>query len=217
MLPDPPLPPAQDIALAYAPPAVRPAWAALLALDLRLAEVVAKVREPMLAQIRLAWWRETLGRSETDRPEGEPLLAEISAALPGLGPHLAQLPAAWEMLVVADDLSAVQLDEYLDLRAEAYTALATMVGEADVAGPAAQAARWWILGDTLSHLGRAGEREALMAIARADGSRVPALPAALRPLAVLGALGARAVRRDEPVFAGRISPLVALRVGIFGR
>lgn len=214
---DPPLPPAHEIALAYAPAAVRPAWAALLALDLRLAEVVGKAREPMLAQIRLAWWRETLSRSEADRPEGEPLLARIGVALPGLGPQLAQLPAAWEMLVAADTLPAEQLGEYLGLRAEPYTALATRLAGEAVTGAAGYAARQWVLGDTLSHLASATERDALLSVAGPSTPGLPVLPASLRPLAILAALGHRAFRRGEPVFAGRISPLVALRVGIFGR
>lgn len=211
------LPPAQEIALAYAPPRARPAWAALFALDLRLADVVARAREPMLAQIRLAWWRETLSRNEADRPEGEPLLARIGAALPGLGSQLACLPSAWELVVANEGLSDGQLDEYLDLRTQPYTALAVRLAGEGVREGAASLARQWVLGDTLSQLGSASERETLLAIIRPKGTGRQALPATLRPLAILGALGGRAVRRREPVFAGRISPLIALRVGLFGR
>lgn len=211
------LPPAQEIALAYAPPPVRPAWAALFALDLRLADVVSRAREPMLAQIRLAWWRETLSRDEADRPEGEPLLARIGAALPGHGAQLACLPEAWDMLVAKDGLSDERLDEYLDLRSQPYTALAVRLAGEGVRKGAASTARQWVMGDTLSLLGGASEREALLAIIGTNSTGRQALPATLRPLAILGALGERAVRRGEPVLAGRISPLIALRVGIFGR
>ena len=51
------LAPMHRLALAYAPAEARPAWAGLLALDARLAGVVRAAREPVLGQLRLAWWR----------------------------------------------------------------------------------------------------------------------------------------------------------------
>ncbi len=62
------LPTMHRLALAYAPGRTRLAWLALLALDSRLAGVLRSASEPMLAQIRLAWWRDMLARSEADRP-----------------------------------------------------------------------------------------------------------------------------------------------------
>lgn len=44
----------------FAPPEVRPALHALYAFNLELARVAEVVSEPMIGEIRLAWWRETL-------------------------------------------------------------------------------------------------------------------------------------------------------------
>lgn len=55
------LDPEEELALAYAPKSARARLTPLLMLDRRLASVVDSATEPMLAQIRLAWWREQLG------------------------------------------------------------------------------------------------------------------------------------------------------------
>ena len=54
------LTPLHRLALAYAPAASRGAWLGFLALDMRLAAIVRAAREPMIGQIKLAWWRERL-------------------------------------------------------------------------------------------------------------------------------------------------------------
>lgn len=94
------LPPPLNLALAYTPLALRPAFALLLQLDARFAEIVRKAREPMIAQIKLAWWRDAFGVEPTLRPKGEPLLQalgtcgdKISAAA------LEDLVSAWELLL----------------------------------------------------------------------------------------------------------------------
>jgi len=71
------LPPPQRLALAYAPARARPATLALLALDARLAAILRGRREPLAAQLRLAWWREMFARPPSDWPAGEPLLEAL--------------------------------------------------------------------------------------------------------------------------------------------
>ena len=48
------------LSILWAPAAARPALIAIHAYDLEQMRVVADAREPMLAEIRLAWWREQL-------------------------------------------------------------------------------------------------------------------------------------------------------------
>lgn len=48
------------LAALWAPAEARPALFALAAYDLEQQRIVAEAREPMLAEIRLAWWREQL-------------------------------------------------------------------------------------------------------------------------------------------------------------
>ena len=82
------LPLPQRLALSYAPRASRNAFAGLLALDTRFAGIVRHAREPMLAQMRLAWWRDVLAKPAAEWPTGEPLLALLAewqgeSSLPG--------------------------------------------------------------------------------------------------------------------------------------
>lgn len=62
----------------YAPALLRPALFALHALDLELAEVVRTTTEPMLGQIRLAWWREQLQALDTGARPAHPVLASLA-------------------------------------------------------------------------------------------------------------------------------------------
>ena len=82
----------------------RAAMASLWRLEARLFELVAHHREPMLAQIKLAWWRERLSQiaaHSRDLPRGEPLLADLAAHWAGNGalPCIAQ---AYEAILLAD-------------------------------------------------------------------------------------------------------------------
>ena len=52
----------------------RDPWLAALALDGRIGRMVLGASEPMLGQVRLAWWRDQLGKPIGDRPRGDPLL-----------------------------------------------------------------------------------------------------------------------------------------------
>ena len=73
------LPVLHRLALTYAPARATRPTLALLALDARLAGIVRSASEPMLAQLRLAWWREQLEIDLTARPAGEPLLAVLES------------------------------------------------------------------------------------------------------------------------------------------
>ena len=93
------------LACLYAPEAVRPGLMALFALDLELAQLVATTTEPMLGEIRLAWWRERLTELDAGRAPAQPLLQALLAhALPVVkGVELAGLPFLESFLVAAID------------------------------------------------------------------------------------------------------------------
>jgi phytoene synthase len=76
------LPPPQRLALNYASARARPAFLALLALDTRFAAVLRQRREPIAAQLRLAWWRKTLAEPAAGWPRGEPVLDALRTASP---------------------------------------------------------------------------------------------------------------------------------------
>lgn len=75
--PDSPLPAPCALAIAYAPVDAKVALGWLLTFDLRLQSVLDRAREPLVAQLRLAWWRDALKSPAANRPKGEPLLAEL--------------------------------------------------------------------------------------------------------------------------------------------
>ena len=70
------------LAITYAPVQVRARLAWLLTLDYRLKDVLTRASEPMIAQLRLSWWRDALKTSPDNRPKGEPLLAELNEIEP---------------------------------------------------------------------------------------------------------------------------------------
>ena len=100
------LSPPQKLAITYAPVSVRAQFEWLLALDQRLLSVLHRASEPMIAQLRLSWWRDALKAPCDKRPKGEPLLAGLGALEPDahiLGAALA-LVDAYEILATDDDI-----------------------------------------------------------------------------------------------------------------
>lgn len=72
------LPPTR-LAMAYVPAHLRSALTLLLQMDMRFGDIVRTAREPMIAQIKMAWWREALTEAVDLRPKGEPLLQALAA------------------------------------------------------------------------------------------------------------------------------------------
>jgi len=100
------------LAALYAPAAARPGLMALFALDAELAHVVATTTEPMLGEIRLAWWRERLEGLDAGQVPAQPLLQAISAhLLPGIaGAALAALEDRWLDLIGSEAVPPAHVD-----------------------------------------------------------------------------------------------------------
>jgi phytoene synthase len=210
------LPAPQRLALAYAPARARPAWLALLALDARLGQHVRAGREPILAQIRLAWWRDRLREPAAAWPLGEPVLAALSA-WHGKHDQLGKLVDGWEMLLGEAPLAPAALEAFVSGRAAAMQALALVLDHPDAATTAHRAGSGWAMADLAAHLSHPDERAAAGALAERHDWRRARLPRVLRPLTVLHGLGARAVlRRDRAAMRGRGDFVAAMRLGILG-
>jgi phytoene synthase len=192
------LPPLSRLALAYAPASVRARWLTLLALDARLSGVVRQAREPLLGQMKLAWWRDRLGDEAVNWPKGEPLLASLSC---WQGEHsvLIGLVDGWEAVLTESSLCALG-----EGRAAACLALAQ--GEA-----VARMAQGWGLGDVA---GFAQDREGLAKALSAQDWSGGRLPRALRPLVVLHGIAARQAK--DPTKSQNIAMLTLMRLGLFG-
>ncbi len=205
-------PPAR-LALAYAPARVRPLAMGLLALDQRLADTIRGVREPVLAQLRLAWWRDQLQASDGGADRGEPLLAAL-AAWGDHRPALAALADGWEEMIGEAPLGAGALSACASARASGWAALAGLLGH-DPA-EAGRAAHGWALADLAPRLSDPDERAAALDLAARHDWRRPALPRDLRSLLVLNGL-ARRTRGRAPLLAGGGAFAAALRLGLLGR
>ncbi|WP_298198052.1 hypothetical protein [Novosphingobium sp.] len=207
------LAPLARLALAYAPARARADWLTVLLLDTRLAAVVRSAREPMLAQVRLAWWRDRLGEESSLWPRGEPLLARLRS-WGDTAADLVALVDGWEALLGEPPLAGASLQAFADGRAAAIGALARRF---EVAAEAPQAlARRWALADLTLHLSDGAERSAAQALI-GPNARVR-IERSLRPLAVLAGLNLRAVQRGgvEPL-DGPGALLAAIRLGMFSR
>lgn len=69
------------LVLAYCPSPIRPAWAWLWRLQKRINEGVARVGEPILAQMRIAWWRERILDEASLSTQRDPLLLELAVLM----------------------------------------------------------------------------------------------------------------------------------------
>lgn len=166
------------LAVHYAPAAARPGLLALFGLDLELRQVVATTTEPMIGEIRLAWWREALQGLDAGRVPAQPLLQLAAAAL---------LPAG----VTGQELSTIE-DRWLGL-----------IG-ADVVPPAHIDGGGMLFALAARLLG--GDAEAARALGRAwaggDGP-LPRVVSALRPLYGLAVLARRPVG-ERPASGARV-------------
>ena len=206
------LPPPQRLALSYASARARPATLALLALDARLAAVLRARREPIAAQLRLAWWRDVLARPAAEWPHGEPVLDALRGWRDPFG--LSGLAVGWEALL-AEALTPTAIAEFVAGRASAFACLAREL-RVEAVEAAEQAARIWALADLAANISDGEERALVVDYGRPIVP--PPLSASLRPLAVLAGLGAAALGKGgAPLLGGPGSALLALRIGLAGR
>lgn len=210
------LPILQRLALSYAPSASRMPTLALLALDARLADIVRSASEPMLAQLRLAWWREQLQTRRDDWPEGEPLLAVLKSWDNGhsaLGP----LVDGWEALTADAPLPRSAMEDLAAGRASAFTGLAELFGADDEKATVYRLGFNWALTDIASHLSQTEEKQAASDLARNQNWSPARLSRKMRSLAVLHGLAARAVKKGKSLDSLSPAALVpALRIGLLG-
>lgn len=196
------LPIERRLALSYAPARSRGLWLGLFALDARLCGIVHDAREPMLAQIKLAWWRKELGKPVDQRRRGEPLLALLEP-WGDQAQGLASLSNTWEPLLGDELLGQPEVASATEGRAAACLTLAEILGLPPTG--IAEAARGWALADLAPMLAEPAAH---------DWSRV-SLPRELRPLQVLYGLAVRQ-RGQLPLLHGPIAALVAVRLGLLG-
>lgn len=185
---------------------LRPALAAVLAFDLELERVAASPGEPMMAELRLAWWRERLSEvAQGALPPPQPLLRALAHHARPAGIDLVAL------LGIEDALLPILADGPVDAGAVAEArgrALAQAL--APVLGPAgslaAAAARVAFARFARRPWGRAGERVAAALARWRDGPARPfetasphGLPRVLRALDAPARQDLLLIRQGRPL------------------
>ncbi len=186
----------RDLALSYAVPAILAPTSLLLQIDDRLGLITRTTRDPMLAQIRLTWWRDALASLETSSPPAEPLLRSLAATvLPRgvTGAALAGLVDGWETLLeAAPDLDRVASERGVRL----FAAMAEVAGGTV---PTTNAGAGWALADVATHSRDPGlaSQARVLARDRLGGVMDHRWPRQLRTIGAL-ALSARFDVADAP-------------------
>lgn len=185
----------------------------LWALDARFARLVATTSEPMIGQMRLAWWNDALTDESGVKGQGEPLID----AMRGLGiapPHgLSQWLDGWEALIGEIDLHA-----YAEGRGGGlFRALA---GRDDIPAWLVQAGAAWALWDLSGHIGDRDVAGRALAMARGYLLREkPVWPAEWRPMRIAYHLARHDIEKGDCAPAG-LTPALYLRlmrVALLGR
>jgi phytoene synthase len=192
------------LALTYVPAARRQALRTLWELDVALGAVLAGGREPLISQIKLAWWRDSLAKLDREKPPAEPMLQAVAAdILPAgvSGAELSEMEEGWTLLLGQEPLTADELARYAAARGALLFRYSAWILRAELTPRMAKAGEGWALIDLARHSNPVDAEAALQAARERfdDGER---WPSALRPLGML----ARLARRDSIRAADRLEP-----------
>lgn len=183
----------------------RPAIAGLWALAERLTKLLQDAREPLIGQIKLAWWRDMmamLARDPAALPKGEPLLAELQATWAGQE-GLDTLVDAAEAMLLAEDATARR-----DAAAAFGDALFTLSGGGG-------GARWGLVWGAMLQEGEQEGRD-LFAAAR-NRPAPPRVSFGGNRASVMLDRWAAAIARHDGERRWRGEGLLLLRLGLIGR
>lgn len=176
-----------------------------------------RTSEPMLGQMRLAWWRDALAKPVAERPRGDVVLDGIGEHWGGRENALSEMVDGWEVLLSAERMGRGEAEAFGAARGAFFAALAPDRSPALAARLAAAGSRW-ALADAAAAVSDEEERAALVAagLATAQHGATERLPRGLRGVAVLDVLATRALKRGgRPLMEGRGASLAALRGAIF--
>jgi len=183
----------RTLALTYVRASRRAALGALWRLDAALGAVLAGGREPLISQIKLAWWRDALEALDRSPAPAEPTLQAVADhVIPGgvSGSALSQMEEAWTVLLTQDPLSRADLDRYAAARGRLLFRYSGAVLGHRLSEEMERAGEGWALADLARHSNAADATAALEA-AKERFSHPLRWPSPLRPLGMLSALARR--------------------------
>lgn len=199
--------PDRFLATAHSPGPARAGVAALFALDLAFGHVLSATREPMLGEMRLAWWREALETLGHAAAPADPVLAALADhVLPaGIGGDaLAAMEEGW-LALLDTPLDRAALADHARRRGAALFALiGRRLGVVDIDDDLRTAGEGWAFADLSRRLSDpvASALARDEARARLAGWRIPRQARGARPLLALAALARHDVAGSAPYRPG---------------
>ncbi|MDJ0644096.1 MAG: hypothetical protein QNJ15_14885 [Erythrobacter sp.] len=211
------LPAEIELALAHTPAPVRERLRTYFAFDQRLGRIVSATTEPMLGQMRLAWWRDMLAMDPDERPRGDAVLEAIGHEWGGDGSVLSKVVDGWEVLVAAEEIGDGEIETFAESRAAPFVAMLAQK-DAPIGDLVLRAGTRWACADAASKLSDAAEKANFLRVGLAIPRLTARLPREFLGLAVLNALALRALNRGgHPLMEGRGAAITAMRAALIGR
>lgn len=211
--------PALLLALAYAPAKARGVFEDLFALERRLADATRQASEPIIAQMKLAWWRDRFAQSPAEWPKGEPLLARLAGWNADVS-RLGVLVDGWERLLEDGPLGVGAIRAFGEGHVVAWDVASQAASPPPPAAQLGERALCWAFADLAAHCSDPRDADSVRGEAVEQGAlKQPSgpIPRALRPFAVLGTLGRRSLSSGKPILSGPGDFLAGVRAGVLGR
>lgn len=161
----------------------------LLAFDKALGRLVATTREPVIAQMKLAWWRENLMTDAASVQKGEPVLQAVHQL--GLAACAVEMVNGWEAVLGELPLDSAALEGFASGRGGGLFGAAMRVYGLTPTPQSLYAGRSWALADFAFHCSDAetSARALTMTAAPVETKDLP------RPLAILAVLAQSDIAR----------------------
>ena len=204
------LDPDRALALSYVPAGKRDALRALWRLDAALGAVLASGREPMLSQIKLTWWRDSLEKLDREPAPAEPMLRDVAARVVSRsvrGEQLARMEEGWAVLLGHDPLTPEELETYAVGRGALLFRYSSSLLGYQLNDKVKRAGEGWALADLARHSNPVDAAAALAAAgAKLADVAAQRWPVVMRPLGMLAMLAKRDVARGPGLFERQGSP-----------
>lgn len=187
-----------QLMLGYAAPIERPLHRLCWALDARLAGVFKSVRDPGIAAIRFAWWRDALAFDDRAKGRGDPLIDawRVFGLTSAHRLLLEQVINGWTHLVGLERLEEQPLRAFAEARGGGLFALLASAKATPPDASLRDAGALWALWDVAGHVARSQEVQACLDVAAtyAPGAR-QGRQAASKPVRLITGLADGDVRR----------------------
>lgn len=180
---------------------IRPLLTLFLALDSRIEDIFAKMNESMIAQIRLAWWRDTI--NSDIKPKGEPLvemMETVQNQYPNLdiAEALIALINGWEYRIINEEsLNEYELIDYANGRGAFFALIAAACDKTELTQGYQALGRIWALSFLFDNIGKTGEQARALAAKQYETIDFHQLSRAIRSLSLLAFPAINAIRSNH--------------------